>query len=98
MNLTDINVTPVHIAFDECVKSAAARGMRVTGSELVGLIPLKSMLDAGKYFLHKQKRSMGVSQKELLKIAVRSMGLDELQPFKPEDRIIEYLISEKADS
>jgi glutamate formiminotransferase/formiminotetrahydrofolate cyclodeaminase len=98
MNLTNINVTPVHVAFDEVCNRAELRGIRVTGSELVGLIPLKSMLDAGKYFLRKQKRSMGVSQKELLKIAVRSMGLDELQPFKPEERIIEYLLSEKADS
>jgi glutamate formiminotransferase / formiminotetrahydrofolate cyclodeaminase len=98
MNLTNLNVTPVHIAFDEVCHKAALRGIRVTGSELVGLIPLKSMLDAGKYFLHKQKRSKGVSQKELLKIAVKSMGLDELQAFKPEERIIEYLLSQKADS
>ncbi len=98
MNLTNINVTPVHIAFEEVCHKAALRGIRVTGSELVGLIPLKSMLDAGKYFLHKQKRSKGVSQKELLKIAVKSMGLDELQAFKPEERIIEYLLSQKADS
>ncbi|HEV3251535.1 MAG TPA: glutamate formimidoyltransferase [Puia sp.] len=98
MNLTNINVTPVHIAFDEVCKKAELRGVRVTGSELVGLIPLKSMLDAGKYFLNKQKRSSGVSQKELLKIAVRSMGLDELHPFKPEERIIEYLLADKSDS
>jgi glutamate formiminotransferase/formiminotetrahydrofolate cyclodeaminase len=98
MNLTNINVTPVHIAFDEVCKKAELRGVRVTGSELVGLIPLKSILDAGKYFLNKQKRSSGVSQKELLKIAVRSMGLDELHPFKPEERIIEYLLADKSDS
>src|SRR5437868_5833953 len=83
INLTNINVTPVHIAFDEVCKKADARGIRVTGSELVGLIPLKAMLDAGKYFLKKQKRSTGVSEKELIKIAIRSMGLDELGPFKP---------------
>jgi glutamate formiminotransferase / formiminotetrahydrofolate cyclodeaminase len=98
MNLTNISVTPVHIAFDEVCKKAQERGIRVTGSELVGLIPLKSLLDAGKYFLKKQKRSIGVSEKELIKIAVKSMGLDELGPFKPEERIIEYLLKEKSDS
>jgi glutamate formiminotransferase/formiminotetrahydrofolate cyclodeaminase len=98
MNLTDINVTPVHIAFDEVCKKANDRGIRVTGSELVGLIPLKAMLDAGKYFLRKQKRSTGVSEKELIKIAIKSMGLDELTSFKPEERIIEYRLRDKADS
>ncbi|MFL5752560.1 MAG: glutamate formimidoyltransferase [Bacteroidia bacterium] len=98
MNLTNINVTPVHIAFDEVCKKATERGIRVTGSELVGLIPLKSMLDAGKYFLKKQNRSIGVSEKELIKIAVKSMGLDELGPFKPEERIIEYMLKEKSDT
>lgn len=90
MNLTNISITPVHVAFDECVKSAHRRGMRVTGSELVGLIPLKALTDAGKYFLEKQQRSTGVSEKELIKIAVKSMGLDELGPFNPDERIIEY--------
>ncbi len=98
MNLTNINVTPVHIAFDEVCKKATERGIRVTGSELVGLIPLKAMLDAGKYFLKKQQRSTGVSEKELIKIAIKSMGLDELGPFKPEERIIEYMLREKSDS
>jgi glutamate formiminotransferase / formiminotetrahydrofolate cyclodeaminase len=98
MNLTNITITPVHIAFDEVCKKAAERGIRVTGSELVGLIPLKAMLDAGKYFLKKQQRSTGVSEKELIKIAVKSMGLDELGPFKPEERIIEYMLHDKADS
>jgi len=98
INLTNINVTPVHIAFDEVCKKAEARGIRVTGSELVGLIPLKAMLDAGKYFLLKQQRSTGVSEKELIKIAIKSMGLDELSPFKPEERIIEYMLADKADS
>lgn len=98
MNLTNINITPVHIAFDEVCKKSTDRGIRVTGSELVGLIPLKSLLDAGKYFLKKQQRSIGVSESELIKIAVKSMGLDELGPFKPEERIIEYLLKEKADS
>jgi glutamate formiminotransferase/formiminotetrahydrofolate cyclodeaminase len=98
MNLTNINTAPVHIAFDEVCKKADARGIRVTGSELVGLVPLKSLTDAGKYFLQKQQRSTGVSEKELIKIAVKSMGLDELGPFKPEERVIEYLLKNKADS
>ena len=94
INLTNINVTPVHMAFDEACKKADQRGLRVTGSELVGLIPLKAMTDAGKYFLKKQNRSTGVSEKELIKIAIKSMGLDELTPFKPEERIIEYMLAE----
>jgi glutamate formiminotransferase / formiminotetrahydrofolate cyclodeaminase len=98
MNLTNINITPVHIAFDEVCKKADARGIRVTGSELVGLIPLKAMLDAGKYFLQKQKRSTGVSEKELIKIAIKSMGLDELGKFDPNERIIEYQLRDKSDS
>jgi glutamate formiminotransferase/formiminotetrahydrofolate cyclodeaminase len=98
INLTNINITPVHIAFDETCKKAAERGIRVTGSELVGLIPLKAMTDAGKYFLKKQQRSTGVSEKELIKIAIKSMGLDELGPFNPEERIIEYMLANKANS
>lgn len=96
MNLTSLSITPLHIAFDEVCKKANARGIRVTGSELVGLVPLKTMLDAGKYFLEKQQRSAGVSEKELIKIAVKSMGLDELSPFNPEERIIEYLLKDKT--
>jgi glutamate formiminotransferase/formiminotetrahydrofolate cyclodeaminase len=94
MNLTNISITPVHVAFDEVCKRAEARGIRVTGSELVGLIPLNAMLDAGKYFLEKQQRSIGVSESELIKIAIKSMGLDELAPFIPEQRIIEYLLKD----
>ena len=94
MNITNINDTPLHKAFDECAQSAYQRGMRVTGSELVGLVPLKSILDAGKYFLEKQERSTGVCEDELIKIAVKSMGLDELSPFDPKKNIIEYMISE----
>jgi glutamate formiminotransferase/formiminotetrahydrofolate cyclodeaminase len=94
MNLTNIAITPVHVAFDEVCARAAERGIRVTGSELVGLIPLKSMLEAGRYFLKKQQRSVGVSEDELIKIAVRSMGLDDLRPFNPKEKIIEYLIAE----
>lgn len=96
MNLTNISITPVHVAFDEVCKRAESRGIRVTGSELVGLIPLNALLDAGKYFLKKQKRSVGVSEKELIKIAVKSLGLDELGPFKAEERIIEYLLKDKT--
>ena len=96
MNLTNISITPLHIAFDTAVERAHARGMRVTGSELVGLVPLKSMLDAGKYFLAKQKRSVGISEEEIIKIAVKSMGLDELTPFDPKKKIIEYVM--QADS
>ncbi|MEO6488685.1 MAG: glutamate formimidoyltransferase [Ferruginibacter sp.] len=98
INLTNINITPMHIAFDEACKKANERGIRVTGSELVGLIPLKAMTDAGKYFLKKQQRSTGVSEKELIKIAIRSLGLDELAPFKPEERIIEYMLENKGES
>lgn len=95
MNLTNISATPVHIAFDEVCRRAEARGVRVTGSELVGLIPLKALLDAGRYFLEKQQRSSGVSDEELIKIAVRSLGLNELHQFKPEEKIIEYVMEEK---
>ena len=95
MNLTDIHTTPIHIAFDEACKKAAERGLRVTGSELVGLVPLQSMLEAGKYFLQKQQRSTGVSEKELISIAIKSMGLNELTSFNPNERIIEYLLEVK---
>ena len=94
MNLTNISVTPVHVAFDEVCRKADARGVRVTGSELVGLIPLKALLDAGRYFLAKQQRSSGISDDELIKIAVRSMGLNELHPFNPGGKIIEYIMDE----
>jgi glutamate formiminotransferase/formiminotetrahydrofolate cyclodeaminase len=92
MNLTDISVTPVHAAFVEVCGKAEARGLRVTGSELVGLIPLKSILDAGRYFLEKQHRSTGISDEELIKIAIKSMGLDEIHSFDPKEKIIEYVL------
>ncbi|MFT3674695.1 MAG: glutamate formimidoyltransferase [Chitinophagaceae bacterium] len=98
MNLTNIRVTPLHIAFDEVCKKADARGLRVTGSELVGLVPLQCLLEAGRYFLRKQQRSTGVSEKELIRIAILSMGLDELAPFKPEERIIEYRLRDAGAS
>jgi glutamate formiminotransferase/formiminotetrahydrofolate cyclodeaminase len=96
MNLTNIGVTPVHEAFDEVCRKAEARGVRVTGSELVGLIPLKSMLEAGRYFLHRQQRSAGVSDDELIRTAVRSMGLAELKPFNPDEKIIEYVLKDRS--
>ena len=95
LNLTDISVTPVHVAFDEACKKAEARGIRVTGSELVGLIPLKGMLEAGKYFLRKQNRSTGIPESEIIKIAVKSLGLDDLYEFRPEEKIIEYKMARK---
>ncbi len=97
MNLTDISVTSMHEAFDEVCRKAADRGIRVTGSELVGVLPLQAMLDAGRYFLRKQQRSTGVSDKELIKIAVKSLGLDELYPFEPDKKIIEYILEKEAD-
>jgi len=95
INLTDITVTSVHQAFDEVCLKAAERGMRVTGSELVGLIPLHAIIDAGKHYLKKQNRSLGVSEEEIIHIAVKSLGLDELKPFNPRERIIEYLLDDK---
>jgi glutamate formiminotransferase/formiminotetrahydrofolate cyclodeaminase len=97
MNLTDLSVTPLHVAFDEVSRRAEARGLRVTGSELVGLVPLKALVDAGRHFLAKQQRSTGVSERELVHIAVRSLGLSELAPFEPEERIIEYRLHRPAD-
>ncbi len=97
MNLTNYKITSVHQAFDEVCKSAESRGVRVTGSELVGLIPLSALTDAGKHYLQKQKRSIGVSEEELIHIAVKSLGLDELAPFKPEQKIIEYKLRSAAN-
>jgi len=97
MNLTNISVTPVHIAFDEVCRKADARGVRVTGSELVGLIPLKSLLDAGRYFLARQQCSSGVSDDELIKIAVKSMSLNDIHPFNPEEKIIELVMADKSE-
>ncbi len=94
-NITHIEETPLHTVFEEAVKKAEERGLRVTGSELIGLVPLKSMIEAGKYFLRKQKRSTGIPQREIIKIAVRSLGLDEITEFNPEERIIDYLIDKK---
>ena len=92
-NLTNISITSMHEAFDETLKAADKRGIRVTGSELVGLVPLQAMLDAADYFLQKQKRSLGISEADKIKIAIKSLGLDDLKPFHPEERIIEYVMS-----
>ena len=92
MNITDTNATPLHVAFEEVRKKADARGIRVTGTEIVGLVPKKTLIDAGKYFLAKQQRSLGIDEPEIIKIAIKSMGLDDLKPFIPEEKVIEYLI------
>ncbi len=97
MNLTNVSITPMHIAFEEVCKKAQERGIRVTGSELVGVVPLNSMLDAGRYFLKKQQRSVGISEAELIKIAVKSLGLDELVPFNPQEKILEYVINKNIE-
>ena len=96
MNLTNISVTPLHITFDEVCRAAEARGVRVTGTEIVGLVPKKALIDAGKHFLRKQHRSVGISESEIIRIAVRSMGLDELKPFIPEEKIVEYMVAPQS--
>jgi glutamate formiminotransferase/formiminotetrahydrofolate cyclodeaminase len=96
MNITNIAKTPLHICFEEVCKKAGARGIRVTGVEIVGLVPKKTLIEAGQYYLAKQQRSLGVDEKELIKIAIKSMGLDDLKPFVPEEKIIEYLIEDKT--
>lgn len=97
MNITDSNVTPLHVAFDEVSRAAAARGIRVTGTEIVGLVPKRAIIEAGRYFLRKQQRSTGIPESEIVKIAVKSMGLDELKPFNPDEKVIEYMLdAEKA--
>ncbi|MCX7697608.1 MAG: glutamate formimidoyltransferase [Bacteroidales bacterium] len=95
MNITNISVTPVHVAFDEVCRKAAERGVRVTGAEIVGLVPKRVLIDAGKHYLRMQKRSVGVAEDELVKIAIRSMGLSDIKPFNPREKVIEYIIEEK---
>jgi len=97
MNLTNIEETPLHVAFDACVESASKRGLRVTGSEIVGMVPKKCLVDAGRYFLHKQKCSEGASEEGLIDIAVRSMGLSELKPFDPNEKVIEFKIESDSE-
>jgi glutamate formiminotransferase/formiminotetrahydrofolate cyclodeaminase len=96
INLTNMNTTPLHVVFDTACDRASARGMRVTGSELVGMVPLQALLEAGKYFLRKQQRSVGVGDTELVRIAIKSLGLDELAPFDPQKKIIEYSLLDKG--
>lgn len=96
MNVTDINQTPVHIAFEEVSAKAAARGIRVTGSEIVGLIPKRVLIEAGKFYLSRQQRSLGIPESEIIKIAVKSMGLDDLKPFNPGEKVIEYLLESSS--
>ena len=96
MNITDINTTPLHVAFDEVCRAAQARGLRVTGTEIVGLVPKRTLIEAGRYVLEKQQRSTGISDEEIIKIAVKSMGLDDLKPFEPKEKVIEYLIEDEA--
>ena len=95
MNITDIDATPLHVAFEEVCRCAAARGLRVTGAEIVGLVPKRVLLEAGRFYLERQQRSLGISEEEIVKIAVKSMSLDDLKPFNPSEKVIEYLIDNK---
>jgi glutamate formiminotransferase/formiminotetrahydrofolate cyclodeaminase len=97
MNITDIDAVPLHVAYEEVCRAAAARGLKVTGVEIVGLVPKKVLIDAGKFYLEKQQRSLGVSEEEILKIAVKSMSLDDLKPFNPKEKVIEYLMEDEAE-
>jgi glutamate formiminotransferase/formiminotetrahydrofolate cyclodeaminase len=94
MNITDINATPLHLAYEEVSRAATARGLRVTGAEIVGLVPKRVLLEAGRFYLEKQQRSLGISEQEIVKIAVKSMSLDDLRPFNPQEKVIEYLIAD----
>ena len=96
MNMTNLNVTPLHVAFDEVCRCAQNRGIRVTGTEIVGLVPRKALIDAGRYFLEKQNRSTGIPEEDIVKIAIKSMGLDDLRPFNPREKVIEYLLEDAA--
>ncbi len=98
MNITDIDATPLHVAYEEVSRAAAARGLRVTGAEIVGLVPRKVLLDAGKFYLAKQQRSLGIAEEEIVKIAVKSMSLDDLKPFEPSEKVIEYLMEDPAEA
>lgn len=98
MNITDIDATPLHKAFEEVSRAAAARGLRVTGAEIVGLVPKRVLLEAGRYFLEKQQRSLGLPEEEIIRLAVKSMSLDDLKPFNPKEKVIEYLIDDEAEA
>ena len=97
MNITDIAQTPLHIAFEEVCRAAAARGLRVTGAEIVGLVPKSALIDAGRFYLARQQRSLGIPEEEIIRIAVKSMGLDELKPFNPKEKVIEYMMVDEAE-
>jgi len=97
MNMTNINVTPLHVAFDEVCRCAQNRGIRVTGTEIVGLVPKRTLIEAGKYFLKKQNRSTGIPEEDIIKIAIKSMGLDDLRPFNPREKVIEYLMEDAEE-
>ena len=97
MNITDIDTVPLHVAYEEVCRAAAARGLKVTGVEIVGLVPKRVLIDAGKFYLAKQQRSLGISEEEILKIAVKSMSLDDLKPFNPKEKVIEYLMEDEAE-
>ena len=97
MNITDIEATPLHLAYEEVCRAAGARGLKVTGTEIVGLVPKSVLMDAGKYYLEKQQRSLGISDEEIMKIAVKSMSLDDLKPFNPKEKVIEYLMEDPAE-
>ena len=94
MNITDIDATPLHVAFEEVCAKAAARGLRVTGAEIVGLVPKRVLVEAGRFYLEKQQRSLGISEEEIVKIAVKSMSLDDLKPFNPKEKVIEYMMAD----
>lgn len=96
MNITDINTTPLHVAFEEVCRAAAARGLRVTGTEIVGLVPKRVLLETGRYYLEKQQRSLGISEDEIVKIAAKSLGLSDLKPFNPREKVIEFLMEDEA--
>ena len=96
MNITDINTTPLHVAFEEVCRAAAARGLRVTGTEIVGLVPKRVLLETGRYYLEKQQRSLGISEDEIIKISAKSLGLSDLKPFNPSDKVIEFLMEDEA--
>lgn len=98
MNITDTSATPLHVAFEEVSRAARERGIRVTGTEIVGLVPKKAIIEAGKYFLRRQQRSLGIPEHEIVRIAVKSMGLDELKPFDPAEKVIEYMLDAGAES
>ena len=97
MNITDIETTPLHVAYEEVCRAAAARGLKVTGAEIVGLVPKKVLIEAGKYYLERQQRSLGISEEEIIKIAVKSMSLDDLKPFNPKEKVIEFLMQDDAE-